>query len=33
VAAVNNEGSFGRWANIEIRDPWDAKGTSKGGMK
>ena len=23
--AVNNEGAFGRWAFLEIRDPWDAE--------
>jgi type III restriction enzyme len=27
VPAVNNHGSFGRWAFIEIVDPWDAKNT------
>ncbi|HVS34518.1 MAG TPA: DEAD/DEAH box helicase family protein, partial [Gemmataceae bacterium] len=25
VPAVNNEGAFGRWAFLEIRDPWDAE--------
>jgi len=25
VPAVNNHGGFGRWAFVEIRDPWDAK--------
>jgi type III restriction enzyme len=25
VPAVNNDGRFGRWAFIEIGDPWDAK--------
>lgn len=25
VPAVNNYGGFGRWAFIEIPDPWDAK--------
>jgi type III restriction enzyme len=25
VPAVNNDGSFGRWAFIEIADPWDAQ--------
>ena len=25
VPAVNNEGQFGRWAFLEIDDPWDAK--------
>ena len=27
IPAVNNEGSFGRWAFVEIDDPWDAKKT------
>jgi type III restriction enzyme len=27
VPAVNNHGGFGRWAFIEISDPWDAKNT------
>jgi type III restriction enzyme len=25
VPAVNNHGGFGRWAFLEITDPWDAK--------
>ena len=25
--AINNHGGFGRWAFIEISDPWDAKNT------
>ncbi len=25
VPAVNNHGQFGRWAFLEIADPWDAK--------
>lgn len=25
VPAINNHGRFGRWAFIEIADPWDAK--------
>ena len=25
VPAVNNHGGFGRWAFLEISDPWDAK--------
>jgi type III restriction enzyme len=25
VPAVNNYGGFGRWAFLEINDPWDAK--------
>lgn len=27
VPAVNNHGGFGRWAFVEITDPWDAKNT------
>ena len=27
VPAVNNHGGFGRWAFLEISDPWDAKST------
>jgi type III restriction enzyme len=27
VPAVNNHGGFGRWAFIEIADPWDAENT------
>ena len=27
IPAVNNHGEFGRWAFIEITDPWDAKNT------
>ena len=26
VPAVNNHGGFGRWAFLEISDPWDAQG-------
>ena len=25
MPAVNNYGGFGRWAFIEMADPWDAK--------
>jgi type III restriction enzyme len=25
--AINNHGGFGRWAFIEISDPWDAQKT------
>ena len=25
VPAINNLGGFGRWAFLEIRDPWDAQ--------
>jgi type III restriction enzyme len=24
VPAINNHGGFGRWAFLEIKDPWDA---------
>jgi hypothetical protein len=27
VPAINNHGGFGRWALIEIGDPWDAMNT------
>ena len=27
IPAVNNEGAFGRWAFLEIDDPWDAGNT------
>jgi type III restriction enzyme len=27
VPAVNNHGGFGRWAFVEISDPWDAENT------
>jgi type III restriction enzyme len=27
VPAINNHGGYGRWAFIEISDPWDAKNT------
>jgi type III restriction enzyme len=27
VPAVNNHGGFGRWAFLEVTDPWDAKNT------
>ena len=27
IPAVNNHGGFGRWAFLEISDPWDAKNT------
>ncbi|MCX6841969.1 MAG: DEAD/DEAH box helicase family protein [candidate division WOR-3 bacterium] len=27
IPAVNNDGRFGRWAFIEVTDPWDAKNT------
>lgn len=27
VPAINNHGGFGRWAFVEVTDPWDANGT------
>jgi len=33
VPAVNNHGGFGRWAFIEIDDPWDAKNLLRSGIK
>jgi type III restriction enzyme len=30
VPAVNNHGGFGRWAFVEISDPWDAETTIRG---
>ncbi|MBI2066820.1 MAG: DEAD/DEAH box helicase family protein [Deltaproteobacteria bacterium] len=33
VPAVNNHGGFGRWAFLEIADPWDAKNTISGELK
>ncbi len=33
VPAVNNHGGFGRWAFIEIVDPWDAKNTIRALLK
>ena len=30
VPAVNNHGGFGRWAFIEIADPWDAENLIRG---
>ena len=27
VPAVNNHGGFGRWAVVEVTDPWDAHAT------
>jgi type III restriction enzyme len=32
VPAVNNHGGFGRWAFLEIDDPWNAKNTIRKGM-
>lgn len=33
VPAVNNHGGFGRWAFLEITDPWDAKNTIRRTLK
>jgi type III restriction enzyme len=33
VPAINAHGGFGRWAFIEISDPWDAKNTIRGSIR
>ncbi len=33
VPAVNNAGQWGRWAYIEIRDPWDAEKTLRASVQ
>ncbi len=33
VPAINNHGGFGRWAFIEICDPWDAKNTIRASLQ
>ena len=33
VPAINNHGGFGRWAFLEIVDPWDAKNTIRAFLK
>jgi len=33
VPAVNNHGGFGRWAFLEISDPWDAQNTVRAALK
>lgn len=33
IPAVNNDGRFGRWAFIEVTDPWDAKNTIRAAMQ
>jgi hypothetical protein len=30
---INDHGGFGRWAFIEIADPWDAKNTIRAFLK
>jgi type III restriction enzyme len=32
VPAINNHGGFGRWAFIEVTDPWDAKNTIRAAL-
>jgi len=33
VPAVNNHGGFGRWAFLEITDPWDAANTIRAAIR
>ena len=33
VPAVNNHGGFGRWAFVEVTDPWDAQRTIRGAIE
>lgn len=33
ILEVTNHGGFGRWAFLEIVDPWDAKRTIQGFLK
>ena len=33
VPAINNHGGFGRWAYIEVADPWDAKNTIRASLQ
>lgn len=33
VPAINNRGGFGRWAFIEITDPWDAKNSIRASLR
>jgi type III restriction enzyme len=33
IPAINNHGGFGRWAFLEIVDPWDAKDTIRAFLK
>ena len=32
VPAINNHGGFGRWAFVEVTDPWDAHATIRGAV-
>jgi hypothetical protein len=33
VPAVNNHGGFGRWAFVEVTDPWDAQRTIRAAVQ
>ena len=33
VPSVNNHGGYGRWAFVEITDPWDAQNTVRGFLR
>jgi type III restriction enzyme len=33
VPAINNHGTFGRWAFLEVADPWDAQKLIRGFWK
>jgi type III restriction enzyme len=33
VPAINNHGGFGRWAFVEVNDPWDAQNLIRGCLK
>jgi type III restriction enzyme len=33
VPAINNHGGFGRWAFVEVADPWDARNIIRGFLK
>ena len=33
VPAINNHGGFGRWAFLEVADPWDAQNLMRGFLK
>jgi type III restriction enzyme len=30
---VNNDGRFGRWAFVEVTDPWDTKNTIRAALR
>jgi len=33
IPAVNNDGRFGRWASVEVTDPWNAKNTIRAALR